>query len=763
MAKNLVIVESPAKAKTIVKYLGSDFKVKSSFGHLRDLPKKDLGVDIDKGFKPIYQISPDKEKTAKELKDAAKGSIVWLASDGDREGEAIAWHICYVMGIKPESARRIVFHEITEPAITAAVAKPRKIDMKLVHAQQARRILDRLVGYELSPVLWKKVRPGLSAGRVQSVAVRLAVDREREIKDFKSDSFYKVTAIFKTSKGDFTAELPEKLDSEAKARDVLNAAKKASFEVEDISQKPGMRSPSAPFTTSTLQQEAARKLGFSVRQTMTLAQKLYESGQITYMRTDSTNMSSIAINAAKNYVIKQYGDKYSNPTNYQTKSKLAQEAHEAIRPSHLDKLEAGRDMGQKKLYKLIWRRAVASQMAPAQIERTEVIISMSGKKVKFVANGEVLKFDGFLKVYGGGKDDRILPPMVKGQKLNLSAMEAVQSFTKPPARYSEASLVKKLEELGIGRPSTYAPIIGTIQSRGYIEKTDIEGVEKEIKHLKLQGSNIKEDIEKITVGADRYKLVATDLAEIVTDFLTKHFAEIVDYNFTAGAEQELDDIADGKLVWQDMLKHFYKSFHPLIGKAEKVSRSEVSQARKLGIDPKTKLPIFVRYGRFGPVLQLGETVAKNKKDSKDVEDKVQFAPMPENATLDDITLQQALPMFRLPRDVGKTADGEAIIANIGRFGPYVRINSTFVSIKDYDPFKITESEARRAINKKLKKDRERIIADFGKIQILNGPYGPFITNGKTNVKVPKDIKPDSIKEDKAKELLENPPVKNKSL
>jgi DNA topoisomerase-1 len=751
MAKNLVIVESPTKAKTLSRFLGKDYEIKSSFGHIRDLPKKGgVGVDIKKGFEPTYEVAPDKLDIVKELKKEAKGKTVWLASDEDREGEAIAWHIAYVLGLDPKKTKRIVFHEITEHAILAAIEKPRTIDMKLVDAQQARRILDRLVGYELSPVLWKKVRAGLSAGRVQSVAVRLIVEREREIRDFKPESSFKLTAVFKAGKAELNAELIGKLANKDKAKDFLVDAKKAKYKVLSIEQKPGKRSPGAPFTTSTLQQEAARKLGYSVRQTMTLAQRLYEHGHITYMRTDSMNLSQLAIDASKKYITEKYGEKYLETRQYHTKSKGAQEAHEAIRPTHVGSLSAGADAQQKKLYELIWKRTVASQMAAANVDKTEVTIGMSNRKEKLLAVGEVLTFDGFIKVYGGGKDDRILPEVTEGQELDLLSMDALQNFTKPHGRFSEASLVRKLEELGIGRPSTYAPTIGTIQSREYVEKKDLEGEQRELLEVTLEKGKIEEKTQTVTVGADRGKLVPTPLAEIVTDFLVKYFGEIMDYDFTASAEKELDDIAEGELTWKQMLEKFYKGFHPLVEKSEDASRAEASQQRKLGKDPKTGDIVYARFGRFGPMLQLGETPDKKDKEAP----KPKFAPMPAEATLESVTLEEALPMFNLPRVVGKTAGGEEIIADIGRFGPYVKVGNTFVSIKDQDPLKISEHEARLAINAKAKRERERVIATWDKIQVLNGPYGPYVSDGKNNARIPKEDDPKKITEKKAIKMLE---------
>jgi DNA topoisomerase-1 len=749
MSKNLVIVESPTKAKILTRYLDKDYEIKSSFGHIRDLPKKGFGVDIKKGFEPTYEVSPDKEDIARELKKAAKGKTVWLASDPDREGEAIAWHIANVLGLDPKKTKRIVFHEITKEAITEAVTKPREIDLKLVDAQQARRILDRLVGYELSPVLWKKVRAGLSAGRVQSVAVRLIVEREREIKDFKPESSFKLTAVFKTGKSELGAELTVKLANKDKAKDFLNDAKKAKYIVSSVQQKPGKRSPGAPFTTSTLQQEAARKLGYGVRQTMTLAQRLYEHGHISYMRTDSVHLSNQAIEAAKKYIVGKYGDKYLETRQYTTKSQNAQEAHEAIRPTHMGAPSAGADAQQKKLYELIWKRTVASQMAAASVEKTEITINISNRSEKLLATGEVLTFDGFIKAYGGGKDDSILPDVKEGQELDLVNMDALQNFTKPSGRYSEASLVRKLEELGIGRPSTYAPTISTIQSREYVEKKDLEGEQRELQELVLEKGKIEEKTQTVTVGADRSKLVPTPLADIVTDFLVKYFGEILDYDFTADAEKQLDDIADGKLTWKQMIEKFYKGFHPLIKKTEDVSRAETSQQRKLGKDPKTGNTVYARFGRFGPMLQMGETPDKKDKEAP----KPKFAPLPEGTTLEDVTLQAALPMFNLPRVAGKTAKGEEIIADIGRFGPYVKVGNIFTSIKDHDPLKITEAEARKLIAAKEKRERERVIADWGKLQILNGPYGPYVTDGKQNARIPKDQDAKKVTEKAAQKLL----------
>lgn len=753
MTKNLVIVESPAKAKTIEKYLGKDYTVKSSFGHIRDLPKKGMSIDIANHFAPTYEISSEKKKVVAELKKALKGAEVWLASDEDREGEAIAWHLCEALKLDPKTTKRIVFHEITKPAIEAAIQKPRTVDMNLVDAQQARRILDRLVGYELSPVLWKKVRPGLSAGRVQSVAVRLIVEREREIKAHEAESSYKVTAVFHTpEKAELPAELTTKPATEKAAHDFMQAASDASFTVKDVATKPGTRSPGAPFTTSSLQQEAARRLGFSVKQTMTLAQRLYENGHITYMRTDSTILSGLAIKAAEEYIKKEYGDQYHQVRQYKTKNESAQEAHEAIRPTHFGKLSAGGDAQQKKLYDLIWRRAVASQMAPAQIDRTEILVSVSGRKEEFIGKGEIVKFDGFFKVYGGGKEDVLLPPVKIGEQLTLQALDGHQTFSKAAARYSEASLVRKLEELGIGRPSTYAPTISTIQTRGYVEKGDLEGEERTAVHLSLQkGSIVREEQKEIT-GADRNKLLPTPMADVTTDFLVKHFASIVDYDFTARMEEDFDAVAEGKQEWEAMLADFYKDFHPLVKEGENVSREESSQARTLGKDPKTGKPVIARYGRFGPMLQRGETESDEKPD---------FAPLPEGVSLEQVTFEQALEMFKLPRAVGTTDKGEEIKANIGRFGPYIQVGKLFVSIKGHDPMKITQDEARELYAAKLKQEAEKNIADFGKIKVLNGPYGPYVTDGKKNARIPKETDAKKLTEAQAQDLLDKAPAKKR--
>ena len=753
MSKNLVIVESPAKAKTIEKYLGKDYTVKSSFGHIRDLPKKGLNIDIEHNFAPTYEINPDKKKVVAELRSAAKGAEIWLASDEDREGEAIAWHLTNVLKLDPTKTKRIVFHEITKNAIEHAIQNPRTVDLQLVDAYQARRILDRLVGYEISPVLWKKVRTGLSAGRVQSVEVRLIVEREREIKEFEAASSYRVVAIFTVDGQDLKAELADKFSQKDDARAFLEAAKESIFAVEDIVKKPGSRNPGSPFTTSTLQQEAARRLGYSIKQTMTLAQRLYEAGRITYMRTDSTTLSGFAINAAEEYITKEYGTEYHQRRQFKTKNESAQEAHEAIRPTDFRNLSAGDDAQQQKLYQLIWQRALASQMAPAKTDKTEITIGVSKRQEKLIAKGEVLVFDGFMKVYGGGKDDTILPAVEKGQELSLSTMTATETFTRPPARYSEASLVKKLEELGIGRPSTYASTISTIQTREYVEKKDLEGVERKVQTLTLTSGAITEEETTEITGADRNKLVPTPIADVTIDFLVKYFPSVVDYDFTATVEGDFDHIAEGKEDWQKMIATFYKDFHPLIEKSEGASRQEVSQARELGSDPKTGKPIMARFGRYGPMLQRGETES---------EEKPAFAPLPDGTTLDTVTLEQALKMFELPRTVGTTEKGEEIKANIGRFGPYIQVGKVFVSIKPESPFDITETHARELYAAKLEKEASKYIQQFASgIQVVNGMYGPYITNGKKNAKIPKDLDPAKLTEAECKKLLDEAPDKKR--
>ncbi len=752
MPKNLVIVESPAKAKTIEQFLGKDYVVKSSFGHIRDLPKKGLNIDTDNNFTPKYEISQDKKKVVSELKKIAKISDdVILASDEDREGEAIAWHLTQALKLDPLKAKRIVFHEITKPAIEEAIKNPRTVDLHLVDAQQARRVLDRIVGYELSPLLWKKVRTGLSAGRVQSVAVRLIVEREREIRSFTPKSSFKISAEFIHEDNHIPATLDKTMASYEQARQWLEKTASAVFIVTGVSTKPSRRSPSAPFTTSTLQQEASRRLGFSVRQTMTIAQRLYEAGSITYMRTDSTLLSGLALNTIGLYIQSKFGTNYHAKRQFKTKNQSAQEAHEAIRPTDVNTKSINGDTATQKLYDLIWQRTVASQMSDARISRSEIDIDISNQTEKFVAKGEVLEFDGFMKVYGGAKEDVILPLLKNDDQLTLDTLRAKEQFSRSPARYSEASLVRKLEELGIGRPSTYAPTISTIQTRGYVEKTDLEGVSRKVRGLILKNSQLNETEDEESTGNDRAKLLPTSIAEVTTDFLTKYFPTIVDYDFTAKAEEDFDAIALGKEPWHKMIAKFYKQFHPIIEKTNSVSRHEVSQARLVGNDPKTDQPIYARFGRFGPMLQRGETTDENKPE---------FAPMPEGETIETVNLNQALAMFQLPREVGKTDDGQDIIANIGRFGPYIKVGDKAISIKGHDPHSISKDTAVTLYEEKLKKDAEKNIKEFSSgIKVLKGPYGPYITNGKKNARIAKDIDPTTITEEQAQDILNKAPSK----
>ena len=754
MSKNLVIVESPTKARTIKQYLGNDYDVKSSFGHIRDLPKKDLNIDVEHEFNPNYEISPDKKKVVRELKEAAKNAEVWLASDEDREGEAIAWHLTQAMKLDPKKTKRIVFHEITKPAIEHALKNPRTVDLNLVDSYQARRVLDRLVGYEISPVLWRKVRPGLSAGRVQSVGVRLIVEREREINAFQPISSFKIGAVFDADGQELIAELSEKPATIDLARAFLTATKDAQFSVSAIETKPASRNPGAPFTTSSLQQEAARKLGFGVKQTMTLAQRLYENGHITYMRTDSVTLSSIAITAAEAYINKTFGSNYYVRSQYKTKTQNAQEAHEAIRPTDFRQSSLGDNAQEEKLYHLIWQRALASQMAAARLEKTAIIIKISDQSETFTAKGEVLMFDGFMKVYGGAKDDTLLPALSKDQLLKLLSMNAVETYSRPPVRYSEASLVKKLEELGIGRPSTYASIISTIQSRGYVEKADLPGTERSVRQLKLQNSIIKELTTEEITGVDSNKLVPTHLAEVTTDFLAKYFPSIVDYAFTATTEDELDRIANGQQVWNKMVGAFYKNFHPLVLEANTASRKEVSQARLVGVDPATKQSVYARFGRYGPVLQRGET---------ETDEKPTFAPLPPNTKIETVTLEQALNMLKLPRTVGKTGAGEEIKANVGRFGPYIQVDKIFVAIKPLDPHTITEAEARKLYQAKIEQDAKRVIQTFPSgIRVLRGPYGLYVSDGKKNARLAKTVSPEKLSEKECQDLLDRAPAKKRN-
>lgn len=740
MAKNLVIVESPAKAKTIEGFLGKDYTVKSSFGHVRDLVKKGMGINVDKNFEPEYEISADKEKVINELKRLAKGAdTVWLATDEDREGEAISWHLCEALDLKASETKRIVFHEITKPAILKAIQNPRKIDKHLVDAQQARRILDRLVGFELSPVLWKKVRPSLSAGRVQSVAVRLIVEREREVQNFMPTSAYRVVAEFTAGNSVVKAELNKRFSSKADAKAFLEKCKGATYTIGNLETKPAKRSPAAPFTTSTLQQEAARKLSFSVAQTMMLAQRLYEAGKITYMRTDSVNLSETAMTQAKNAINSFFGAKYHQPRQYKTKSKGAQEAHEAIRPTYIENQSVGGERNEQRLYELIWKRTIASQMADAELEKTTATITISTTNETFVAQGEVLKFDGFLKVYLEGSDDDeegeensgMLPPLKVGDKLNNKNIVATEKYTHHPPRYTEASLVKKLEELGIGRPSTYAPTISTIQKRNYVEKTDRLGTPRNYNVLSLIGSNLTENVNTENTGAEKSKMFPTDIGMVVNDFLMQYFSDILDFHFTAHVEEEFDEIAEGKLDWTKMLKEFYKPFHKNIEKT--IDNSErASGERILGKDPATGKPVLVRIGRFGPLVQIGE--------SGDENDKPRFASLRKDQRMETITLEDAMLLFKMPRVVGEF-EGKEMKVGIGRFGPYVVHNNVFTSLgKEDDPYKVTGERCIELIEAKRKKDAEKVIRTFTEnpdLKVLNGRWGPFIALGKKFFKIPK--------------------------
>lgn len=747
MSKNLVIVESPAKAKTIEKYLGRDFIVKSSIGHIRGLPSKNGSVDVANNFAPRFEINADKKKTIAELKKEVKqADTVWLASDEDREGEAIAWHLAEVLKLDPASTKRIVFHEITKNALDEAVKNPRTINMPLVEAQQARQSLDYLVGFELSPVLWRKVRPQLSAGRVQSVAVRLIVEREAEIDAHEAESTFKLTAEFLLEDGTvLPAVSSKKHQTVDDVRTILEAFSASNFNVADIVKKPGTRNPSAPFTTSTLQQEASSKLGFSPRNTMQLAQRLYEAGLITYMRTDSVNLSGQALGAMTSFIKETYGENYHQFRTFKSKSANAQEAHEAIRPTDVRRDMAGADAQQQKLYNLIWRRTLSTQMAPASLEKTTISIAASKTAEIMEAKGEIVVFDGFLKVYGRSGDDVLLPEVKKDDPLTLKSAEAIETLSRGPARYTEASLVKKLEEMGIGRPSTYASTINTIQTRGYVERGELEGIEKEITKLTLQKDDISESKEKIQYGKDSNKLFPTDTGKVVTDFLVKHFADVMDYDFTKSIESELDEIAVGHKDRVKVLSEFYTPFHKLVEESAGVSRAEATQTRHIGDDPKTGLPIFARFGRYGPMLQKGE---------QSDDPKPEFAPLPTGAKIETVTLEQALEMFKLPRLVGTTEDGKEIKANIGRFGPYIVVDKLFVSIKPHDPHTITLEEARELYAAKLKTEAEKNIADFGDgIKVLNGRYGPYITDGKKNAKIPKSTDPKAITHEEAKKLL----------
>lgn len=757
MSKNLVIVESPAKAKTIEKYLGKDFHVLSSVGHIRSIVKKTKDgtppIDVKNNFETIYEVDPEKKKVITELKKQVKvvgAENVWLATDEDREGEAIAWHLCEVLKLDPKTTKRIVFHEITKSAIEEAIKQPRTVDMHLVQAQQARQILDRIVGFELSPVVWQKVPGGKSAGRVQSPAVRLLVEREHEIQSFAGSSQFKVTALFYHDNQEFKAELKQRFDTEEKATKFLESLKDATFTVSDVTKSPGTRNPAAPFTTSTLQQEANSKLGFGSKATMASAQKLYQDGKITYMRTDSVNLSGQAIAAATEFIKRLYGPEYSTVRKFKTKNASAQEAHEAIRPTDMSRETASNNEYDQKLYDLIRRRTLASQMSPAKLENTTVTVTVSTRDEIFEAKGQVITFDGFLRVYGASKEE-LLPPLTAKDELGASEISARQVFAKPPARYTEGSLVKKLEDLGIGRPSTYATIIDTVQTRGYVEKGDGEGKPREAIVLSLLDGSVEREVVEEKTGSTKGKLIPTPSGELIAGFLGDHFEQVVDYDFTANVEQEFDRIAEDKLARNDMLRDFYGPFHKLIEQSGGIDRSTVGTNREVGIDPKTRKPIIARFGRFGPMLQLGS--------SEDTE-KPQFAPLPAGAKLETITLEEALHAFKLPRLVGQTKDGQDIKANVGRFGPYIQVGKLFVSIKPEDPHDITLEKALELYDAKLKAEAEKNIADFGDgIKVLNGRFGPYITDGKKNAKIPKDTDPKTITHEQAKKLLTEAPAK----
>lgn len=740
--KNLVIVESPAKAKTIEKFLGPDYKVMSSYGHIRDLKKKDFSIDKSGDFTPVYEIPEDKQELVKQLKKAAsQAEMVWLASDEDREGEAIAWHLYEVLELKPENTRRIVFHEITKEAILHAIENPRDIDINLVDAQQARRVLDRIVGFELSPVLWRKIRPSLSAGRVQSVAVRLIVERENEIKAFKSEPYFRVTSQFSTPEGrTVKAELQRRLPDLDSACSFLNDCSSSKFTVSDITVKPLKKQPAPPFTTSTLQQEASRKLGFTVSQTMMLAQRLYEAGHITYMRTDSLNLSNLAINAISKEIKTSLGDKYLKIRKYHTSSKGAQEAHEAIRPTYVEKHSIEGTTNEKRLYNLIWKRTVASQMADAEIEKTTATITVSNRSEAFSATCEVIQFDGFLKVYIESRDDDstgdssdILPAMTQGEELKANSITATERYTQHPPRYTEASLVKKMEELGIGRPSTYAPTISTIQQREYVEKGDRQGTERQFITLTLSCGKINETTKTETVGSDKGKLIPTDTGIVVNDFLTKYFPNVLDYNFTANVEQRFDEIAEGNTGWHSEINGFYNVFHPEVTKASDMRLEHKVGERTLGTDPVSGRRVSVKIGRFGPVVQIG--------DSSD-EEKPQFASLAKDQSVFDITLEQALKLFDLPRTLGEY-EGKDVVVGVGRFGPYVRHDGKFVSIpKDIQPTSISLEEAEELINAKRQAEAQKVVKIFDEdpdMQILNGRYGVYIAYKKSNFKIPRTV------------------------
>ena len=741
MQDNLVIVESPAKAKTIEKFLGKDYKVMSSYGHIRDLKKKDISIDLDT-LEPDYEIPEEKKKLVTELKSSAKkAKKVWLASDEDREGEAISWHLCEVLGLDEEKTNRIVFHEITKPAIQKAIETPRHIDMNLVNAQQARRVLDRLVGFRLSPVLWRKVKPALSAGRVQSVAVRLIVEREREIQAFSSEPYYRVSAIFTTGDAEVRAEYPTRFKTHEEALEFLSKCKDCTFTVSSVSKKPLHRTPAPPFTTSTLQQEASRKLGFTVSQTMMVAQHLYENGLITYMRTDSVNLSTLCINDSKKEIAELYGENYSKPRNYKTHSKGAQEAHEAIRPTYMSNTDIEGNSQEKRLYDLIWKRTAASQMADAQIEKTTVSIEATGIDDAFVATGEVIKFDGFLKAYRESTDDEentqaddthhILPPLKNGDLLQRVSVTATERFTVGPTRYTEASLVHKLEELGIGRPSTYAPTISTIQQREYVQKGDKKGVDRPYTIDTLKAGKITTATKKEVVGSEKGKLLPSDIGIVVNDFLLKYFPDIMDYSFTANVEKQFDKIAEGKAKWSAMIKKFYKDFDPVVEKTMNIRAEHKAGERELGVDPKSKRPVFVKIGRYGPIVQIGKA-----EDT----DKPLFSQLPASKSMETITLEEALELFKLPRNLGEF-EGKDVVIGAGRFGPYILHDKKYVSLpKTDDPLSVTLERAEELIVEKRQQEANRHLQHFEqdpKMEVMNGRYGAYICYDGKNYRMPK--------------------------
>ncbi|MBI1286873.1 MAG: type I DNA topoisomerase [Flavobacteriales bacterium] len=751
--KNLVIVESPAKAKTIEGFLGKDFTVKSSFGHIRDLPKKELGIDIENNYRPKYIVPDDKKAVVKELKKlSGEADVVWLASDEDREGEAIAWHLYDELKIPKEKTKRIVFNEITKSAILNAVENPRTLNDDLVNAQQARRILDRLVGYELSPVLWKKVKPNLSAGRVQSVSVRLIVEREREIEGFNAVSSYRINGYFVVNGTELKAELSKRFDTKEEALAFIKNCRDAAYKVKDLQTKPGKRTPAAPFTTSTLQQEASRKLGYGVTRTMKLAQDLYEQGLITYMRTDSVNLSDLALNTAREEITKLYGENYCKTRKYSSKAKGAQEAHEAIRPTYMSNQNIKGDASHQRLYDLIWKRTIASQMEDAQLERTNVSISVSTSELEFQAQGEVIKFDGFLKVYMEGTDDEtedakgILPPMSVGQSLDADRIEGIERFSSPPPRYTEASLVKKLEDLGIGRPSTYAPTINTIIKRNYVVKENRPGQEREYGYILLSKNALKEETKTEITGAEKAKLFPTDIGKVVTDFLVENFTDILDYNFTAQVEKEFDDIASNQNEWTAMIDSFYRPFHETTVDTEKNSKKATGE-RLLGVDPASGRNVYARLGRFGPMVQIGEA---------DNEEKPKFASLQPGQSMDDVSLEEALDLFKLPREIGEF-EGEKLTIGIGKYGPYVRHGKSYVSLGEEDPMTVDKETAVKLILQKREQMEKMLISEFQDdgevIQVKNGRYGPYISRGKKNYKIPKGTEPESLSLEDCKEII----------